>query len=150
MQHGWNGFIENNKAECILSVLVNANLLRACVKNDVDRYFFSSSACAYNTSKQKNTFIAGLKEDDAYPAMPEDGYGWENFLARECVDILLKILNYRLGLLDIIIFMGHLEHTMVEEKKLAALSRKIAEAKINKSQKLMFGEMESKQGLLLI
>ena len=82
---GGMGFIENNKAECMLSVLVNTNLLRACLKNKVKRYFYSSSACVYNASKQEKTFIPGLKEADAYPADPEDGYGWEKlFSERMC------------------------------------------------------------------
>ena len=82
---GGMGFIENNKAECMLSVLVNTNLLRACLKNKIKRYFFSSSACVYNADKQNKTFIDGLKESDAYPAMPEDGYGWEKlFSERMC------------------------------------------------------------------
>ena len=82
---GGMGFIENNKAECMLSVLVNTNLLRAASKNNCKKYFFSSSACVYNSNKQKNTFIDGLKEEDAYPADPEDGYGWEKlFSERMC------------------------------------------------------------------
>jgi nucleoside-diphosphate-sugar epimerase len=82
---GGMGFIENNKAECMLSVLVNTNLLRACLVNKIKKYFFSSSACVYNADKQTNTFIQGLKESDAYPAMPEDGYGWEKlFSERMC------------------------------------------------------------------
>ena len=82
---GGMGFIENNKAECMLSVLINTNFLRASIKNSVKRYFFSSSACVYNASKQKDTFVQGLKEDDAYPADPEDGYGWEKlFSERMC------------------------------------------------------------------
>jgi GDP-D-mannose 3', 5'-epimerase len=82
---GGMGFIENNKAECMLSVLINTNLLRACLVNKVKRYFFSSSACVYNTDKQNSNFIMGLKETDAYPAMPEDGYGWEKlFSERMC------------------------------------------------------------------
>jgi len=82
---GGMGFIENNKAECMLSVLINTNLLRACVENKVKKYFFSSSACVYNESKQNDTFVEGLKESDAYPAMPEDGYGWEKlFSERMC------------------------------------------------------------------
>ena len=82
---GGMGFIENNKAECMLSVLINTNLLRASLKNDVEKYFFSSSACVYNASKQSKNFIPGLKEEDAYPAMPEDGYGWEKlFSERMC------------------------------------------------------------------
>jgi nucleoside-diphosphate-sugar epimerase len=70
---GGMGFIENNKAECMLSVLINTNLLRACIVNKVSKYFFSSSACVYNAEKQKKVFIDGLKESDAYPAEPADG-----------------------------------------------------------------------------
>ena len=82
---GGMGFIENNKAECMQSVLINTNLLIACKENKVQRYFFSSSACAYNTKKQEDVFIDGLKEEDAYPANPEDGYGWEKlFSERMC------------------------------------------------------------------
>jgi nucleoside-diphosphate-sugar epimerase len=82
---GGMGFIENNKADCMLSVLINTNLLRACLVNKVKRYFFSSSACVYNADKQSSNFIEGLKESDAYPAMPEDGYGWEKlFSERMC------------------------------------------------------------------
>ena len=82
---GGMGFIENNKAECMQSVLINTNLLIACNENKVQRYFFSSSACAYNKTKQQDVFIEGLKEEDAYPADPEDGYGWEKlFSERMC------------------------------------------------------------------
>ena len=82
---GGMGFIENNKAECMQSVLINTNLLISCKENKVKKYFFSSSACAYNTTKQKDAFIEGLKEEDAYPAYPEDGYGWEKlFSERMC------------------------------------------------------------------
>lgn len=82
---GGMGFIENNKAECMLSVLINTNLLRSSLENSVKKYFFSSSACVYNGSKQSKTFIPGLKEEDAYPAEPEDGYGWEKlFSERMC------------------------------------------------------------------
>ena len=82
---GGMGFIENNKTECMLSVLINTNLLRACLVNNVKKYFFSSSACVYNADKQTSNFIEGLKESDAYPAMPEDGYGWEKlFSERMC------------------------------------------------------------------
>ena len=82
---GGMGFIENNKAECMLSVLINTNLLLSAKKNKIKKYFFSSSACVYNADKQNNSFIDGLKENDAYPAMPEDGYGWEKlFSERMC------------------------------------------------------------------
>jgi nucleoside-diphosphate-sugar epimerase len=79
------GFIENNKAACMLSVLINTHLLMASKENEVSRYFFASSACVYNGDKQNITDIAPLRESDAYPAMPEDGYGWEKlFSERMC------------------------------------------------------------------
>ena len=82
---GGMGFIENNKAECMLSVLVNTHMLMACKEHKVKKYFFSSSACAYNKDLQYKPDISGLKESDAYPANPEDGYGWEKlFSERMC------------------------------------------------------------------
>ena len=74
---GGMGFIENHKAECMLSVLVNTHMLMACKENKVKKYFFSSSACAYNKDLQDKPNISGLKESDAHPGNPEDGYGWE-------------------------------------------------------------------------
>lgn len=82
---GGMGFIENNKAACMLSVLINTHLLMSSKENRVSRYFFASSACVYNASKQNQTDIDPLREEDAYPAMPEDGYGWEKlFSERMC------------------------------------------------------------------
>jgi GDP-D-mannose 3',5'-epimerase len=82
---GGMGFIENNKALCMLSVLINTHLLMAAREAGVRRYFYSSSACVYNAAKQAVPGVAGLAEGDAYPAMPEDGYGWEKlFSERMC------------------------------------------------------------------
>ena len=82
---GGMGFIENNKALCMLSVLINTHLLMAAKDAGVRRFFFSSSACAYNIEKQKSENVVPLRETDAYPAMPEDGYGWEKlFSERMC------------------------------------------------------------------
>jgi nucleoside-diphosphate-sugar epimerase len=82
---GGMGFIENNKALCMLSMLINTHLLQAAVKVGVARYFFSSSACVYNAEKQRDANVAALKEEDAYPALAEDGYGWEKlFSERMC------------------------------------------------------------------
>jgi GDP-D-mannose 3', 5'-epimerase len=82
---GGMGFIENNKALCMLSVLINTHMLQAAVKGGVERYFYSSSACVYNAEKQKTFDAPSLKEEDAYPAMAEDGYGWEKlFSERMC------------------------------------------------------------------
>lgn len=82
---GGMGFIESNKALCMLSVLINTHLLLASRDAGVERFFFSSSACVYNTEKQRNARVTPLKEEDAYPALPEDGYGWEKlFSERMC------------------------------------------------------------------
>jgi nucleoside-diphosphate-sugar epimerase len=88
---GGMGFIEKNKALCMLSVLINTHMLMAARKYGVERYFFSSSACVYNgdlqhTSDNGDRFTApALKESDAYPALAEDGYGWEKlFSERMC------------------------------------------------------------------
>ncbi len=129
---GGMGFIENNKAECMLSVLINTNFLRASLKNSVKKYFFSSSACVYNASKQKDTFVAALKEEDAYPADPEDGYGWEKlFSERMCrhftedFGLQTRVLRYHNVYGPLGTFDGG------REKAPAALCRKIANAKIN-------------------
>src|SRR5262245_54315455 len=82
---GGMGFIENNKALCMLSVLINTHLLQAALENKVGRFFYASSACVYNGEKQRDERVTPLKEADAYPAMPEDGYGWEKlFSERMC------------------------------------------------------------------
>ena len=82
---GGMGFIENNKALCMLSVLINTHLLMAAKDAGVQRLFYASSACVYNADKQKSEDVVALKEEDAYPAMPEDGYGWEKlFSERMC------------------------------------------------------------------
>ena len=82
---GGMGFIENNKALCMLSVLINTHMLMAAKENGIRRYFYSSSACVYNGEKQANPDVVALKESDAYPALPEDGYGWEKlFSERMC------------------------------------------------------------------
>lgn len=82
---GGMGFIENNKALCMLSVLINTHMLQAAAAAGVKRYFYSSSACVYNADKQASTNPTPLREADAYPALPEDGYGWEKlFSERMC------------------------------------------------------------------
>ena len=82
---GGMGFIEHNKALCMLSVLINTHMLQAAQKFGVERYFYSSSACVYNADKQKTFEAPSLKEEDAYPAQAEDGYGWEKlFSERMC------------------------------------------------------------------
>src|SRR5438874_625946 len=82
---GGMGFIENNKALCMLSVLINTHLLMSSKNAAVRRYFYASSACVYAADKQTDPKVTALKESDAYPAQPEDGYGWEKlFSERMC------------------------------------------------------------------
>ena len=149
---GGMGFIENNKAECMLSVLINTNLLRTCVKHKVKKYFFSSSACVYNGSKQSSTFVEGLKEEDAYPAMPEDGYGWEKlFSERMCrhffedFGLETRVARYH----NVYGPMGTYDGG--REKAPAALSRKIINAKINGEKKIdVWGDGEQTRSFMFI
>jgi GDP-D-mannose 3',5'-epimerase len=149
---GGMGFIENNKAECMLSVLINTHLLESCIKNKVKKYFFSSSACVYNAQKQNTPFIQGLKEEDAYPAEPEDGYGWEKlFSERMC-----RHFNEDFGL-DVRIARYHNIYGPLgtfdggREKAPAALSRKIAKCKINNNYEIdVWGNGEQTRTFLFI
>ena len=82
---GGMGFIETHKADCMVSVLINTNMLLASKDSGAERFLFGSSACVYAAGKQTNTDVTALVEADAYPAMPEDGYGWEKlFSERMC------------------------------------------------------------------
>jgi GDP-D-mannose 3', 5'-epimerase len=82
---GGMGFIEHNKALCMLSVLINTHMLQAALNHGCQKFFYSSSACVYNADRQKTFAAPSLREQDAYPAMPEDGYGWEKlFSERMC------------------------------------------------------------------
>ena len=82
---GGMGFIETHKAACMLSVLINTHMLMAAKDCGIDRFFYASSACVYNGEKQTDPKNPGLKEADAYPALAEDGYGWEKlFSERMC------------------------------------------------------------------
>ena len=134
---GGMGFIENNKAECMQSVLINTNLLIACKEDKVEKYFFSSSACAYNKTKQQDVFIDALKEEDAYPADPEDGYGWEKlFSERMCrhfmedYGIQVRVARYHN------IYGPYGTYDGGREKAPAALCRKVLNAKRNNDNKI--------------
>tara|TARA_S200000501_G_scaffold75585_1_gene67359 strand:- start:412 stop:1422 length:1011 start_codon:yes stop_codon:yes gene_type:complete len=149
---GGMGFIENNRAECMQSVLINTNLLIACKEHKIKKYFFSSSACAYNISKQQNTFIDGLKEEDAYPADPEDGYGWEKlFSERMCrhfmedYGIEVRIARYHN------IYGPYGTYDGGREKAPAALCRKVIDSKINKKDNIdVWGDGEQTRTFLYI
>ena len=129
---GGMGFIENNRALCMLSVLINTHLLMAAKKFGVERYFYSSSACVYRADKQTSPDVVPLKEADAYPAMPEDGYGWEKLFSermcrhfREDFGVVTRMARYHnvygpLGTYD-----GG------REKAPAAMCRKVIQAKLS-------------------
>jgi len=149
---GGIGFIEWNKAKCMISVLINTHMLMACEKFKVKKYFFSSTACAYNKDLQQNSFINGLKEEDAYPANPEDGYGWEKlFSERMCRHFLedfnldTKVARYH----NIYGPMGTFDGG--REKSPAALCRKVAIAKIEGTKDIeVWGDGEQTRSYLFI
>ena len=149
---GGMGFIENNKAECMISVLINTHMLLACKEKKIKKYFFSSSACAYNTSLQNSTDINGLKESDAYPAMPEDGYGWEKlFSERMCrhffedFGIDVKVARYHN------IYGPNGTYDGGREKAPAALCRKIINAKNKNLNEIdVWGDGEQTRSFLYI
>jgi GDP-D-mannose 3',5'-epimerase len=98
---GGMGFIENNRALCMLSVLINTHLLMAAPKSAVQRYFYASSACVYTADKQSSPDGVALKESDAYPPMPEHGYGWEKLFSermcrhfREDFGLITRVARY--------------------------------------------------------
>jgi len=127
---GGMGFIENNKALCMLSVLTSTHMLVAARDCGVGRFFYSSSACVYNGDKQKDADVTPLKEEDAYPALPEDGYGWEKlFTERMCrhfeedFGLQCRVARYH----NVYGPLG--TWTGGREKAPAAISRKVLEAK---------------------
>ena len=149
---GGMGFIQNNKAECMLSVLINTNLLRASKINNVRKLLYSSSACIYNTEFQEETFVNGLKEEQAYPAYPEDGYGWEKlFSERMCrhffedYGIETRVARYHNVYGPYGTFDGG------REKAPAAMCRKVIESKLqNKNTIDIWGDGQQTRSFLYI
>ena len=134
---GGMGFIAGHKLECMLSVLVSTNLLKGAVENGVDRFFFASSACVYRADRQEGTNLRPLREDDAYPAMPEDGYGWEKlFSERLCQHFSEETaIETRVARLHNV-YGEHGTWRGGREKSIAALCRKVAEAKLDGSNQI--------------
>jgi GDP-D-mannose 3', 5'-epimerase len=129
---GGMGFIETNKALCMLSVLINTHLLEAARVNGVDRFLFSSSACVYPQGRQDAPEVSPLREDEAYPAMPEDGYGWEKlFSERMCrhfaedFGLATRVARYHN------VYGPHGTYAGGREKAPAAICRKVAEAELS-------------------
>jgi len=128
---GGMGFIENNRCLCMLSVLINTHLLMAARESGVDRYFYASSACVYNADKQRDPNVTALKEEDAYPAMPEDGYGWEKLFSermcrhfREDFGLKTRVARYHN------VYGPHGTWAGGREKAPAAICRKVIQAKM--------------------
>ncbi len=149
---GGMGFIENNKALCMLSVLINTHLLMAAQAAGAERYFFSSSACAYNLDKQKRPDVTALKESDAYPANPEDGYGWEKLFSermcrhfREDFGLATRVARYHN------VYGPHGTYDGGREKAPAAICRKVAEARRSGGREIeIWGDGEQSRSFMYI
>lgn len=149
---GGMGFIENNKALCMLSVLINTHLLEASKSAKVKKFFFASSACVYRSDLQTESEVIPLSEEDAYPASPEDGYGWEKlFSERMC-----RHFNEDFGL-QITIARFHNVYGPLgtyaggREKAPAAICRKVAQAKITNSNLIdIWGDGEQTRSFMYI
>jgi nucleoside-diphosphate-sugar epimerase len=129
---GGMGFIENNRCLCMLSVLINTHLCMAAKDEGVDRYFYASSACVYNADKQRDENVTALKEEDAYPGQPEDGYGWEKLFSermcrhfREDFGLKTRVARYHN------VYGPHGTYDGGREKAPAAICRKVIDAKMS-------------------
>ena len=149
---GGMGFIENNKALCMLSVLTSTHMLQAAQAHGIERYFYSSSACVYAAGKQTDTAVTALVEADAYPAQPEDGYGWEKlFTERMCRHFLedygltTRVARYHN------VYGPEGTWTGGREKAPAAVCRKIAEASISGEHHIdIWGDGEQTRSFMYI
>jgi GDP-D-mannose 3', 5'-epimerase len=131
---GGMGFIELHKAECMLTVLINTHMLMAAREAGVERFFYSSSACVYAAEKQTDAAVTPLREADAYPAMPEDGYGWEKlFSERMCrhftedFGLVTRVARYHN------VYGPYGTYAGGREKAPAAVCRKVIEAQLSGS-----------------
>jgi nucleoside-diphosphate-sugar epimerase len=149
---GGMGFIESNRALCMLSVLINTHLLMAARKFDIQRYFYASSACVYAADKQLSPEVVALKESDAYPAMPEDGYGWEKLFSermcrhfREDFGVVTRAARYHN------VYGPHGTWTGGREKAPAAICRKVIDAKLTgKHQIEIWGDGKQTRSFMYI
>jgi len=135
---GGMGFIERFRIECLRSVLINTHLIEAANRAGAERYFYSSSACAYNTDLQKDPKVRALKESDAYPAMAERGYGWEKLFS----EMVCQEYWAERGLKTFIarfhnVYGPHGTWDGGREKAPAAMCRKVIEAKDSKGSDIV-------------
>lgn len=132
---GGMGFIETHKAQCMLSVLINTQLLMAAREQGCKRYLFSSSACVYNGEKQMVTDVTALKEEDAYPALAEDGYGWEKLFSERMCRHFREDFGMETRIVRLHNVYGPVgTYDGGREKAPAAICRKVALARMNNTQ----------------
>lgn len=149
---GGMGFIENNRALCMLSVLTSTHVLQAANEAGVDRYFYSSSACVYAGEKQNESDVVALKESDAYPADPEDGYGWEKLFSermarhfREDFGIKTRMARYHN------VYGPNGTYDGGREKAPAAMCRKVALVALGRSDVLeIWGDGEQTRSFMYV
>jgi GDP-D-mannose 3',5'-epimerase len=149
---GGMGFIETHKADCMLSVLISTHMLVAAKDAGVQRFFYSSSACVYAADKQVDANVTALKEEDAYPAMPEDGYGWEKLFSErmsrhflEDFGLQTRVARYHNVYGPIGSFEGG------REKAPAALCRKIADAVLSGQHEIeIWGDGEQTRSFMYV
>lgn len=149
---GGMGFIAYHRADCMLSVLISTHLLLAARDLGIQRFFFASSACIYNVEKQERSDSPALREEDAYPALPEDGYGWEKlFTERMCrhfsedFGLQTRVARYH----NVYGPFGTWDGG--REKAPAAICRKVAEAKISGSKEIeIWGDGEQSRSFMYV
>jgi GDP-D-mannose 3',5'-epimerase len=149
---GGMGFIEANRSLCMVSVLINTHLIMAGKDAGVERHFYSSSACIYNTNLQGDSAVTALREEDAYPALPEDGYGWEKlFSERMCRNfyddfgIETRVARYHN------VYGPHGTYDGGREKAPAAICRKVAAAKLAGTNEIeIWGDGEQTRSFMYI
>jgi len=149
---GGMGFIEANRAACMVSVLINTHLLMAAQEAGARRHFYASSACVYNVELQQDADVTALREEDAYPALPEDGYGWEKlFSERMCrhfyedYGIEARVARYHN------VYGPHGTYDGGREKAPAAICRKVAAAKLHGLDEIeIWGDGEQTRSFMYI
>jgi len=149
---GGMGFIETHKAECMLSVLISTHMLVAAREAGTRRFFYSSSACVYNGDKQTDANVTALKESDAYPALPEDGYGWEKLFSermarhyREDFGIAARVARYHN------VYGPDGTYDGGREKAPAAICRKVIQAKLSGNNEIeIWGDGEQTRSFMYI
>jgi len=149
---GGMGFIETHKADCMISVLINTHMLLAARAHGVERFFYSSSACVYPGYRQKDPNVTALREEDAYPADAEDGYGWEKlFSERMCrhfmedYGLTTRVARYHNVYGPYGTFDGG------REKAPAAICRKVAQAKLSGRHEIeIWGDGEQTRSFMYI